>query len=143
MTIQIHNHSVLTIAQQPSMVPTLILNALAEDWAEIASAVDIAIKDGEATLLSQYGTDRLWAAERDHVEPSGWWARFALVYRNDAFELRDRLHGQAYDVNLLCLFLLGRIAPDAFDSPEVLAITQAVHESFYGCSWPTMPGAVA
>ena len=133
--------AVIRIARTNHPVPGVILNALPQWWQELSCAFKLARDEGTAYLAVPYGSDsEVMACDDEYDTPSGWWGRFRLTLRKSGvLELADVLTGSRYNVTVLAMFLDGLIAPDAFDSKEVLQITQDLHLHIYGCIWEDMP----
>ena len=131
----------LRIAGHNIPVPAVILNALPQWWQEIRAALTLAREEGVAYLAVPYGSDsEVMACDDEYDTPTGWWGRFRITQRTSGvLELADVLTGSRYNVTVLAMFLDGLIAPDAFDSLEVLQITQDLHMHLYGCIWESMP----
>lgn len=131
----------IRIAGNNYPIPTSILNALPQWWQELAAVFSQARDEGTAYLAVPYGSDdTLMACDDEMDAPVGWWCRFRITPRtSEVLELADILTGNRYNVVVLAMFLDGLIAPDAFDSLEVLQITQEIHLAIYGCTWDDMP----
>ena len=131
----------LRLAGNNYPVPGIILNALPKWWQEIRAACSLAQDEGTAYLAVPYGSDsEVMACDDEYDTPAGWWGRFRITQRkSEVLELADVLTGSRYNITVLGMFLDGLIAPDAFDSLEVLQMTQDLHLHIYGCAWEDMP----
>lgn len=134
-------YAVIRIAGTNHPIPGIILNALPQWWQELACAFKRARDEGTAYLAVPYGSnDDVMACDDEYDTPAGWWGRFRITQRKSGvLELADALTGSRYNVTVLAMFLDGLIASGAFDSMEVLQITQELHLHIYGCIWEGMP----
>ena len=131
----------LRLAGNNYPVPAIILNALPQWWQELSAAMHLVREEGVAYLAVPYGVDdRVMCCDDQEDSPSGWWGRFRITQRTgEVLELADALTGSRYNITVLGMFLEGLIAPDPFDSLEVLQMTQDLHMHIYGCIWEAMP----